>query len=331
MRVGMMAKISRIEYYLPEIVSTNEDLAGENPGWDFGLIEPKTGIKARHIAASNERASDLAVKAAEILFDKGRVDRKTIDTLIYCTQSPDYPLPSTSCIIQDRLGLSTKVAAFDFNLGCSGYIYGLALCHSMIHSGISKRIVFLCAETYSKYISPTDRSARVLFGDAGTATLVEPSNGPQSVGPFVLGTDGSGMDKIIVQSTKGNSEDISCRADEPRSILSLDGPGVFMFTMKRAPECTRDLLAKANKTLDEIDLFVFHQASKIVIDNIARILSLDEKKVFRGYEEIGNTVSASIPIAIKQAEEQNRIKKGDLVMLVGFGVGLSWGGCLMQR
>lgn len=326
----MTARISQIEYYLPEIIVTNQDLAKENPSWDFGQIEPKTGIKARHIAATGERASDLAVKAAEQLFKKGQIDRKTIDTLIYCTQSPDYPLPTTSCIIQDRIGLSTNVAAFDFNLGCSGYIYGLALCNSMIHSGISTRTLLLCAETYSKYISPKDRSARVLFGDAGTATLIEIANGCQSIGPFILGTDGSGMDKIIVRSEKRDSEGASYSENESQSVLSLDGPGVFMFTMKRVPECVTDLLGKAKKTLEDINLFVFHQASKIVIDNIVRILSLDEKKVFRGYENIGNTVSASIPIAIKQAEEQNRIREGDLLMLVGFGVGLSWGGCLVR-
>lgn len=311
----MNAKITHIEYYLPEKIVTNEDLAKENPDWNFNLIAPKTGILSRHITPQNERASDLAVRAAEKLFKKNNINRKSVDTLLFCTQSPDYLLPTTACAIQERLKLSTDTAAFDFNLGCSGYIYGLAAAGSMITAGISKRALLLCAETYSKYISPRDRTSRTVFGDGGAATLIEFSKNPGTLGPFVLGTDGRGKDKIIVRNGR----------------LHVDGAAVFMFTMNKVPECARELLAKAGKKIDDVDLFVFHQASKIVIDNIIRKLSLDESRVFCGYEQVGNTVSASIPIALKQAEREKRLKKGALIMAIGFGVGYSWGGCLVRR
>ncbi len=325
----MNVKIGQIEYYLPEKVVTNKDLAKENPGWDFALIEPKTGILSRHIVSKDEKASDLAVCAAEKLFEKNKINRESIDALLFCTQSPDYPLPTTACIIQDRLKLRTSIAAFDFNLGCSGYIYGLAMGSVMIKGEVSEKVLLLCSETYSKYISDTDRTSRTVFGDGAAATIIEKSNSGKSIGPFIFGTDGSGKDKLIVrQDNLGLNLDKTVK--NQKQHLYINGPGIFMFTMQKVPECVNELLAKTKKTVDDIDLFIFHQASKVVIDNIVRILSLEESKVFRGYEAIGNTVSASIPIALKQAEEQNLLKEGDLIMLVGFGVGLSWGACFIQ-
>lgn len=308
------AGISGIGYYLPEKIITNRDLVKDNPDWDFRLIEPKTGILSRHIAGKDESASDLAVRAAEILFKRNNVDRNSIDALLFCTQSPDYALPTTACLIQERLKLPLSTAAFDFNLGCSGYIYGLAIGSAMVSSGLSKKVLLLCAETYSKYIAPDDRTSRTVFGDGGAATLIEPSKAAGMLGPFVFGTDGKGKDKIIVRDGQ----------------IHVDGPAVFMFTMNKVPVCVKELLDKAGKEISDIDLFVFHQASKVVIDNIIRILSLDESKVFRGYEKTGNTVSASIPIALKQAQDEGRIREGDLVMLVGFGVGYSWGANLVR-
>lgn len=313
----MNAKISHIEYYLPEHEITNKDLAKSNPSWDFNLIQPKTGIFSRHIAKDTERASDLAVCAAERLIQKNKIDKNTIDALILCTQSPDYILPTTACVIQERLKLQSSTAAFDFNLGCSGFIYGLAISSSMVKSGLSKKVLFLCAETYSKYIADDDRTSRTVFGDGAAATMIEPSDSGKSIESFVLGTDGKGKDKLIVHQ-------------EQPAKLYIDGPAIFMFSMKRVPECVNALLAKSGRTKEDIAFFIFHQASKVVIDNIIRILSLDEGKVFRGYEKIGNTISASIPIALKQAAEQKLIKEGDLIMLVGFGVGLSWGACLIR-
>jgi 3-oxoacyl-[acyl-carrier-protein] synthase-3 len=228
------------------------------------------------------------------------------------------------------LKLRTSTAAFDFNLGCSGYVYGLAMSAAMITGGISEKVLLLCGETYSKYISDTDRTSRTVFGDGGAATLIERSSDNKSIGPFILRTDGKGKDKIVVPRSDWALGINNKTLEYAKQNLYVDGPGVFMFTMQRVPECVNELLKRTAKTIGDVDLFIFHQASKCVIDNIVRILSLDESRVFHGYERIGNTVSASIPIALKQASEQNLLKEGDLVMLVGFGVGLSWGACFVQ-
>ena len=326
----MNVQISQIEFFLPETRVTNDDLAAENPDWDFKLIEPKTGIRCRHIAGPEERASDLAVKAAERLFEKSGIARESIDVLLLCTQSPDHILPTTACILQNRLGLPTSTASFDVNLGCSAFVYGLSVSSAMIESGQAKRVLLLCAETYSKYIAPSDRASRTVFGDGAAATILEPATEGKSIGPFVFGTDGAGCNKIIVRETPADAHVDEGAPVMPRQRLTLEGASVFMFTMKRVPECVGAVLEKAGKTMMDVDLVVFHQASKVVIDNLVRILNLDESKVFRGFRDIGNTVSASIPIALKQAQEQNRLCAGQTVLLVGFGVGLSWGACLVQ-
>ena len=326
----MGVKIGHIEYHLPEKIVTNKDLSLENPDWNFRSIESKTGIFCRHIAEKDEKASDLAVCAAEKIFQKSSVERDSIDTLIFCSQSPDFLFPTTACIIQERLNLKSSTAAFDINLGCSGYIYGLAIASAMIEARISEKVLLLCAETYSKYISDTDRASRTVFGDGGSATIIEYSNDEKSIGPFILGSDGKGWDKIIVRPSLADLKKEKQSDNNLIYQLHIDGPGILMFAMQRVPQCVNELLIKSKTGIDDIKQFIFHQASKVVLDNIVRILSLDESKVYRCYEKIGNTVSASIPIALKKAEEQNKIREGDLIMLVGFGVGLSWGACLLQ-
>ena len=176
---------------------TTISLASQHPKWDMDLIFAKTGIRRRHIAGPEECASDLGVAAAEKLLAEYQIDRSTIDFLLFCTQTPDYPLPTTACLIQDRLGLPTTVGALDFNLGCSGFVYGLSLADGLIRSGTARRVLLITAETYSKYIDPTDRSLRTIFGDGAAATLVEASDVP-SLGGFVFGTDGSGGDMLLV-------------------------------------------------------------------------------------------------------------------------------------
>ena len=327
----MGVKIGHIEYHLPEKIVTNKDLSLENPDWDFRLIESKTGIFCRHIAEKDEKASDLAVCAAEKIFQKSYAERNSIDTLLFCSQSPDFLFPTTACIIQERLNLKSSTAAFDINLGCSGYIYGLAIASAMIEARISEKVLLLCAETYSKYISDTDRASRTVFGDGGSATIIEYSKDEKSIGPFILGSDGKGWDKIIVRPSLTDVKNEK-QSDNNKLIyqLHIDGPSILMFSMQRVPQCVTELLIKSKIEIDDIKLFIFHQASKVVLDNIVRILSLDESKVYRCYEKIGNTVSTSIPIALKKAEKQNKIREGDLIMLVGFGVGFSWGGCLVK-
>lgn len=318
----MKATIQKIEYYLPPTVEDGEILKKENPDWRIEDIEKKTGISNRHISSSDQTAVDMAVLAAEKLFASG-VAKDSIDFLIFITQSPDYALPTSACILQDRLGLNTSCLAFDVNLGCSGFVYGVAIGGGFIESGLAQSGLVICSETYTKYIAKDDRTCRPVFGDGASAALIAACEN-HALGPFDLGTDGSGYQNLIVPQSGARMEDGAL------SGLAMDGAQVFMFTMNMVPKCVTSLLDKAEKTIEDIDLFVFHQASKLVMDNIIRRLDLPEHKVFTNYHRIGNTVSAALPIALKDALEEKRLKDGDLVMLIGFGVGYSWGGCLVQ-
>ena len=220
------AAIGPLAVHLPERVETNDELSKLFPKWDLDLIYSKTGIQQRHIAAPGECASDLGVKAAEKLFKKHAIDRSSIDFLLFCTQTPDYPLPTTACLMQHRLGLPTSIGALDFNLGCSGFVYGLSLADGLIRSGAAHRILLITAETYSKYIDEADRSLRTIFGDAAAATLIEASD-TQSLSAFQFGTDGSAGDALLVNSGGARTPD---DALQPRPACA--GPASFTWTAR---------------------------------------------------------------------------------------------------
>ena len=258
----MSAYIRAIEYYLPEKILTNQDLSDQFPEWSVADIENKTGIAGRHIAASHEFASDLAVKAVEKLFASGACSPSEIDFILYCTQSPDYLLPTTACLLQDRLGISTTAGALDFNLGCSGYIYGLSLAKGLIETGQAKKVLLITAETYSKFIASNDRSVRTLFGDAAAATLIESTEKQKEIiGPFVFGTDGRGGKNLQVAGSgvRGSQE------SPDKNFLYMNGPEIFNFTIDAVPAAIKMLLKKANLPLDQIDLFIFHQANRYML------------------------------------------------------------------
>lgn len=320
----MKVSINAIEFYLPPNTEDGSFLKRDNPTWCMEDIEEKTGIRKRHISGQGETATDMAFLAAQkMLVDK--VNALEIDFLILVTQSPDYILPTSACILQDRLSLKKTCISFDVNLGCSGFIYGLAIGGALIDSGLAKQGLLVCSETYTKYIDKQDRTCRPLFSDGAAAThLISAPNA--QLGPFDFGTDGSGFGDLIVPF--GGARNMRQGATEKKLIMK--GSKVFMFTMAIVLDCVKSLLAKSGKEIETIDLFIFHQASKIVLDSIIRQLKLPNEKVFVNYEEIGNTVSATIPIALSEAVQQNRLKDGDQVMLVGFGVGYSWGGCLVR-
>jgi 3-oxoacyl-[acyl-carrier-protein] synthase-3 len=334
----MYAGIRAIEYFLPAQVLTSAGLAAEFPGWSVDKIQSKTGIEERHIAAADEFASDLAVKAAEKLL-AGGMERESIDALLYCTQSPDYFLPTTACLLQERLGLPTTLAALDFNLGCSGYIYGLGLARGLIESGQANRVLLLTAETYSKFIHPGDRSVRTLFGDAAAATLVEASeSGGRLNGPFVYGTDGRGAENLIVPAGglrkphSSNPEVITDDAGNQRTEnhLYMNGPEIFNFTLRIVPATVESLLAKSGLALDDIGLFVFHQANQYMLEHLRKRLGVPAAKFVVSMQKCGNTVSSTIPIALKMALEAGQLRSGMKVMLLGFGVGYSWGGTIVE-
>jgi 3-oxoacyl-[acyl-carrier-protein] synthase-3 len=330
----MKAAIRAIEYYLPEKAVTTEQLSAEFPEWSVQKIDEKTGIQARHIAGEDECSSDLAVAAAQKLFASGVCAPRDIDYVLLCTQSPDYFLPTTACLIQDRLGIPTSAGALDFNLGCSGFVYGLGLAQGLIESGQATNVLLLTAETYSKFIHPRDRSVRTIFGDAAAATLVSAveADGPL-IGPFVFGTDGRGANNLIVPTgglrrarTAETAREITDDSGSVRTQdhLFMDGAEIFNFTLKAVPQSVCQLLERSRKTLEEIDLFVFHQANRYMLEHLRRKIKVPQDKFCVAMSHCGNTVSSTIPIALKHAQLEGRLKPGDLTMLVGFGVGYSW-------
>lgn len=307
----MNAFIQDMAYYLPEKVLTNEQLAAEFPEWSTEKIAGKVGISERHIAAPDETASDMAVVAAERLMAKGH-DRSLIDFVLLCTQNPDYMLPSSACIVQHRLGLSTQCGAFDFNLGCSGYEYGLVMAKSLIQSGVAHNVLLLTAELYTKYLSQDDKGNRTIFSDGASATWIG-TEGFAEIGECSLGTDGSGAEFLIK------------RPNEP---LYMDGGAIFDFSSDVVPQMVEDVLHKSNLQMGDINLWVFHQANKYMINYIRKMLEIDKEKFYIYMEHVGNTVSSTIPIALCAAREEGKLHGN--VLLAGFGVGLSWGAVLLK-
>ena len=330
----MKAFIKAISYYLPEKILTNEQLVTEFPEWTVGKVAKKVGINKRHIAGENECVSDLAVKAAEQLFAEHIISKSEIDFVLLCTQSPDYFLPTTACIAQDRLKLPTSCGALDFNLGCSGYVYGLSLAKGLIVGEIAKNVLLITAETYSKHIHPKDKGNRTLFGDAATATLIS-TDGFAEIGNFSLGTDGSGYDKLIVKNgacrNPQKAKDLIFNdSGNPVSsdYLYMDGTGIFNFTLENIPSLVEKTLDANELTKEEIDLYVFHQANKYMLDFLQNLLEINDEKFYHYLSEVGNTVSSTIPIALVAAQKEN-VLSGN-ILLAGFGVGLSWGGCILK-
>lgn len=329
----MKAYIKDIAYYLPAQVLTNEQIAAEFPEWSAEKVANKVGITERHIAAPDETATDMAYQAAERLFAQG-VDRASIDFVLLCTQSGDYFLPSSACILQDRLGLSKNCGALDFNLGCSGYEYGLAVAKGLIVAGISKNILLLTSETYTKYLHPQDKGNRTIFGDGASATLVS-TEGFAEIGEVVLGTDGSGAENLIVRSLGARHKEPlhDLRINEEEGLVSGDhlymhGGNVFNFTADVVPPMVEELLQKSGLAQDEIDLWVFHQANKYMINYLRKLLDIDKERFYIYMEHVGNTVSSTIPIALVEARKENKLHGN--VLLAGFGVGLSWGGVMLR-
>lgn len=331
------ARVRAVAYALPERVVTNDDLQRENADWDMPRIASKVGITRRHVAGPDETSADLAYAAGRRLLDSGVVAADAVDAVIFCTQTPDYLLPTTACVLQHRLGLRTSVAAFDINQGCSGYVYGLALAKGMVAAGIARNVLFLGGETYSKLIHPRDRTVRVLFGDAGSATLVSAEGPGALIGASVLGTDGSGADNLIVpvggsRAPRGadtaveTTDDIGCT--RTREHLFMDGGAITTFALQRVPQLLDQLYATAGVTGDDVNWFLFHQANAFMNERLRGRLRLPVERVPSFIETVGNTVVNTLPILMR--ESAARFNAGDRVALVGFGVGYSWGATLLD-
>ena len=334
------AALKGVASYLPAGTLTNQALAQELGGWDAQKIFEKTGIAVRHIAAPHECSSDLGVAAAQRLFDRGACAPSEIDFLLFCTQTPDYFLPTTACLIQDRLGLRLDCGAIDFNQGCSGFVYGLSLAKSLIETGTATNVLLITAETYSKFINPRDRSVRTIFGDGAAATLITAvESQTELIGPFVFGTDGRGAGELIVPAG-GMRQRVGCEqvveTEDARGNwrsernLYMNGPEVYRFTVETVPRLLEQLLQKSGRRVEDVDQFIFHQANKFMLDRLRARTPIPEEKFWVDLADTANTVSSTIPIALEKAACRGQIRPGHNLALVGFGVGYSWAAAMME-
>ena len=335
----MEAGILGIEYHLPDHIETNAELAKENPAWPLDRIEKKCGISARRIAAKDETASDLGYTAARKLLDRKIVPDDEIDFLLLCTQSPDHFLPTTACLLQERLGLGQHIGALDFNLGCSGFVYGLFLAKQMIATGAARNVLLITAETYTKHIHPNDRVVRPLFGDGAAATLIGRDAPNGTIGQFVLGTDGKGGEKLIVPAggfrlprskETGKEETDLGGSIRSKDHLYMSGMALMNFGVNVVPEAVRQMMENESLEMDDIDWFVFHQANRFMLEHLTNACNVPWDKTALFFEEIGNTVSATIPIVMAEYVKTGKIKPGQKLLLAGFGVGYSWATCMVD-
>jgi 3-oxoacyl-[acyl-carrier-protein] synthase-3 len=327
--------ITGIEYVYPERKVTNKELAIEFPDYDFSKFEDKVGVKNRYWVKENETALDLAKKACDKLFEKH--SKENVDYILYCTQSPEYFLPTTACILQDYLKINKNIGALDFNLGCSGFVYGMSLAKGLINSGQAKNVLLVTAETYSKYMHPKDRSNRAIFGDAAAATLIS-FDDKEYFGEFLFGTDGSGYDKLIVKNGCSRNpfdtlaQEITYGTNNiyTDNHLYMNGPEVFNFTNEVIPNFTKEVLEKNEIEFEKVNQFVFHQANAFMLNFMRKRLKIEANKFFIDLEDGGNTVSCTIPIALKKFALKMEENKLETIAIVGFGVGLSWAGGIVK-
>ena len=326
------AQIGPIAVHFPAKIETADVWQAEHPEWHVPELMEKTGIQRRYIAAPDETACDLAYKACQKLFSEHNIDPASIDYLMLCTQSPDYPLPTTACLLQDRIGMRTSSGALDFNLGCSGFVYGLGLAEGLIASGQCKRILLVTAETYTKYVDQDDRALRPIFSDAAAATLIESSPTPCLIG-FEFGTDGKGADTLIVSD--GGAR-MAQHAIQPKrrkrwnSRLYMDGQSLMDFTVVAIPELIRNILSKSQLSLQDIHQLLMHQATRKMLEMLQQALQVDGNRLPIRLADRGNTVSSTLPILIEDLRSESVIRAGQNHMLIGFGVGWSWAGCVWK-
>jgi 3-oxoacyl-[acyl-carrier-protein] synthase-3 len=336
----MKATLAGIEFALPKRLLTNADLRREHPDWDMEKIAERTGVLERHFCAPDETALDLGVQASRQLLERLNISTSDVGAVIMCTNSPDYILPSNACLLQDRLNLPTSIPAFDFTLSCSGYIYGLFIAKSLIASGAVPSVLLVTGDSYSRFMHPDDRSTVTLFGDGGAATMIcSAEGGPSGIGEFTLGTDGRSGESFRIEAggarVPHSEETAKLITDSSGSVRSadhieMDGRAVLAFVRNCVPPMIEELLSIAGHGMEAVDLVVFHQASALSLEYLQRWLKLPPEKTFSNIHHVGNLVSASIPIALREAELEDRLRPGMKVMLVGFGVGLSWAACLVD-
>lgn len=332
----MSAVIKAISYYLPEKTLSNEQLCAIFPNLIPDDIVKMTGIKKRHISAPDEIASDIAYAAGEQFFEEHPIEKAAIDFLIFISDALDYKGPTTACILQDRLGLPKTAGVLDSLAGCAGFVYGLSMAKALIESRQAKNVLLLTADMPTKVVHPEDYELRMIFSDGGAATLVSASENESGIGDFVFGTDGSGAKNLMTHYsgarqpiTKEWLEKHKDADGMKHGMMKMNGSEIFIFTLKVVLPMVKELLQKAKMEMGDIDLFVFHQANGFLLNVLRRKMKIPEEKFYVYLENCGNTVSASIPIALKEAMKEGKAKKGDKILLASFGIGYSWAGTII--
>lgn len=275
-----------------------------------------TGIKSIRLASENQNTSDMCLRASQELLNNLSVDRKNIDAVIFISQTPDYVMPATSCILQNKLNLKNSVLAFDINYGCSGYVYGLLQAGLLINSGACNKVLVCVGDTISRYLAPEDHKLRLVMGDGASASIIEKGYDTWS---FDIRTDGSGYKSLIIP-----------RKVEAKPYLSMDGASIMEFALREVPKVVESVMLQQNKTLDDISALVLHQANSFILQYLRKKIGASIGIVPIEVEKYGNTGSASIPITMCEHYAGKNVDLMHSSVMVGFGVGLSWGAVLLS-
>ncbi|MDE5168117.1 beta-ketoacyl-ACP synthase III [Paenibacillus larvae] len=313
--------------YVPEKVLTNQDLeqmVDTNDEW----IVTRTGMRERHIASEHEATSDLAYEAAKIALDRAGITADQLDLILVATVTPDMSFPSTSCLLQDRLG-ARKAAAFDLSAACAGFLYGLATASNFIANGMYRYALVIGAETLSKITDYTDRNTCILFGDGAGAVVLGPVEEGRGFKSFELGADGSGAELLHLRGGGSRYPSSPATLEQKMHYIYMAGSEVFKFAVRIMGNAAEEALRKAGMTKEQVGLLVPHQANVRIIQSALNRLNLTEDKCMINLDKYGNMSAASIPVALAEADEQGRLKQGDTVLLVGFGGGLTWGASVL--
>lgn len=332
----MRSYIRATSYYLPPQVLSNEELCLHFPQLNPESIYKRTGVRKRHITSPGVIGSDLAFESTELLFKEHDIDRSEIDFLLFCTEGLDHKGPATACRLQHRLGLSKRCGAMDIPFGCTGFVYGLSVAKALVESRLAKNVLLLTSDIPSTVIHPDDHDLRMIFGDAGAASLISAGENGSCIGDFVFGTDGSGAENLIVRQSCTREPMTVEWLDKykdvgglPHGRMEMKGEEIFIFALKVVPPMVNELLEKAELSLSDIDLFIFHQANGYLLEILRKKMKIDREKFIVHMEDCGNTVSATIPIALKEAMNSGKAKKGDKILFAAFGIGYSWAGTII--
>ncbi len=321
------AEICGMGYYVPEKVYDNdymESIVETNDEW----IVQRTGIKERHICEDGQYTTDIATIAAKNALKDAKMSAEEVELIILATVTPDYFTPSCACVVQKNIG-AENAAAFDINAACSGFVTALTIAKQFIESGQYKNILVIGSDALSKATDYKDRGTCILFGDAAGAAVVKASD-KNSILATEIGAKGADGDKLTSLAYREDGEETEKRVSKNKSTIWMAGAEVMKFAVKTMEKAARKVVEGAGLTFDDIDLVVPHQANKRIIDGALKRLGIGEEKVFINLEKYGNTSSASIPVALCEAIEQKRAKKGDKIVIVGFGGGLTWGAALLE-